>query len=377
MSSGNYVKSKLLQLEAFCIIVENDSNAAEACRKTGKSSQTLNNALLSLEDELKYQLFDRKGNRLTLNLQGEKYYPIAKKAINEIKIASSKQIDHPINAKAPNKTIIYIKDFCTKYFSWRFIKKIKYKLCFMVIVCTLYLCVDNYLTKINYWFDRDLYDNASPRLKNLIKDGSYTISETISCSFDVTQINLDMYEMIKKQNNIYKDLSVAIFIISDSPLISMRLTGNENIDNVFASKNFTICNTEKFYRAIKNHFYDAIYLFAINKNFKIYNLYYNNIDSCLNCNYFIENTKKYPNNLFGEKINKLTKSDARGWIIRRGDYYYLLSMSNIISAEEMKNNNLYGKQERHIFWKKMTETELMSYKNCIYWNIIEKYGIKV
>ncbi len=376
MSSNNYVKSKLLQLEAFCIIVENDSNAAEASRKTGKSSQALNNALLSLEDELKYQLFDRKGNHLTLNLEGEKYYPIAKKTINQIKIASSKQIDEPIHIKAPNKTILYIKDFCVKYLSWRLIKKIKYKLCFMIVVCTLYTCIGNYLTKINYWFDRDLYDNASPKLKTIMTDGSYMISEEIACSFEITQLNLDMYKIVKKLSAKYKNIPIIMYSMADSPVISMRLTGDEKIDKVFKEREFSYCNTQKSYNAAQKHYSDSIELFGINKNFRIYNIY-KNLDGCVHYKYFEENTKKYPKNIFGKLASKkeTLMEPSRGWIIKYGDYYYLLSMNNLVLTEHVDSKNIDAKQRRYIIYKKMTTEEFRNYTYGSYWKMISEYNI--
>jgi long-subunit fatty acid transport protein len=158
----------------------------------------------------------------------------------------------------------------------------------------------------------------------------------------------------------------------------MRFTGDENIDKVFKNREFSMCETDRSYIAGKKVIKSSKKLFTNNKNFKFYNLYRKSLNDCLHCNYFEENIKKYPNNLFGEKTDKIANTpDLRVWIIKIGNYYYVLAITNIISVEEsVKFKNKNEKKERNLYWKKMTQDELMGYSNGTYWKLIEQNNIR-
>jgi hypothetical protein len=170
-----------------------------------------------------------------------------------------------------------------------------------------------------------------------------------------------------------------MFIMSDSPLISMRFTGDEKIDSIFNNNKIMTCQTQKAYNGTKKQFEYAENLFKQDKNFKIYNMYYEELDNCLNCKYLLKNAEKYPNQLFEKKIEKpYNLSNSRGWIIKYGNYYYMLSVSNIVTMEmAIKCDNLHRQQERYILWKKMELGDLASYDRGSYWNLIVDNNIEI
>jgi hypothetical protein len=181
-----------------------------------------------------------------------------------------------------------------------------------------------------------------------------------------------MYDVIIKLSEKYKNLPVTMFIVGHAPLVSMRFTGDEKQDSIFKNKEFFICDAKKNYSNGIIQLNNAKLLFKINQNFRIYNLYYNSLKTCIGCNNFENNMQKYPNNLFGIKINKpMDIKNTRGVIIKYRDYYYMLSIYNIMSSElSRQNGDISGKQERHILWKKMTESQLMKYSSGSYWKMI-------
>ena len=119
-------------------------------------------------------------------------------------------------------------------------------------------------------------------------------------------------------------------------------------------------------------------LFITEQQFKIYNIHYNDLNNCLNCDNFIQNMNQYPNNLFAKKIEKPVDSHSRrGWIMKYDGYYYVLSMDNMVSIEQMKQMNPNAKQRRIILWKKMTLNGLKTYHDGFYWNMIAEHGIDI
>ena len=385
MSFHNYKKNKLEKIKAFCSVVEHGS-IARASESLSIASSSVSMQILSLEQDLSIKLFNRESGQLKLNAAGRQYYIMAKKIVNEVESFFNNQLDY-VNS-APNKWSIFIIEISHLYRSKKRIvaRKIK-KWSFSAIKYLIFLSVAGalgifyYLSYTNYFFDRKIYNYANPLLKNVIKDGYMVISENIICSFGVTQLNLDMYSMVMKltSEKKYKNLPITMFLVADSPLISMRFTGNEKIDRVFRDKEYSTCNTEKTYLAGVRHFFDAKTMFARDSNFRIYNLYNKPIDNCLHCNYFLDNLKNYPKQLFGIYTNNSVFIEpSRGWIIKYGHYYYLLSMTNIVLTDNMANSDPYAnKHKRHIVWKKMTEKEFMNYNAGSYWKMITGYNIKV
>ncbi len=380
MTFHNYKKNKLEKIKAFCAVVEQGS-LAKASEHLSIASSAISMQIASLEYDLGVKLFDRNTRYLKLNSIGIEYYKNAKTVLNVVD-------DFFHNTKTLEITkydiwILRIKEFYNlekskiikKAIKWG-LKTIKY---FFILTAFSIIIFSYYLNYVNYFFDKKLYSLASPLIKNLIKDGYSRISEDVACSFGVTQLNLDMYDLMLKitKTKRYRNLLATMFILGDRPLISMRLTGKDEIDNIFNNENIIMCDTKKSYNATKKQFSEAKELFLKNPNFRIYNLSYKSIKDCLHCNYFIENMKKYPHNLFGMQIKKPDGiQNTRGWIIKYGNYYYLSYVTNI-ATENIQTNNPNIQQERHIFWKKLTENELINYDHGTYWKLIKNYNIKV
>lgn len=415
----NYKKNRDRKLQIFCLVVENDSSITKAAQIIGRDETNIGRWIKSLEADVGFALFKRNGIRKILTEQGKQYYTnIAKPVVDSMvdafggeKVAAIVDFFEPTENQSDkflkttidkvNTAIQVTTDSAnniqekishlSKIIDNKFIKSIPAKIAgikkyiiFAILGLILILASIgsayqyNKLVKKNYFFDKDLYENASPLLQNLMIHGDYTISEDAICPFGITQLNLDMYEMVSKLTKKYKDLSVVMYLISDSPLISMRFTGDEKIDKVFKDLDLFTCNANKTYIYGQKQFANATELFKQNKNFKIYNMYYDAINTCQNCNYFLENIKKYPNNLFGDKISKTEDSESyRGWIIKYNNYYYLLSMNNIISMKYANNiSNKQRKHKRYIVWKKLTEDRLKQYNSGEYYNMILRYNIR-
>ena len=173
-------------------------------------------------------------------------------------------------------------------------------------------------------------------------------------------------------------------MIAEHPMTIMGFCGEDKIDNFFNDKKIITCNTEKTYNSAKRGYIQMNNLFKKNKNFKIYNIFYKQINLFPKSKYFFDNIKTYPNQLFGIKIEENKNIvKTRGWIIKYGDYYYLESIVNInttynyLRANNDDDRNKYSqnKGERHIFWEKLTLEQLMYYDHGFYWNIIKQYGI--
>jgi len=387
-------------IRLFCLLVESDGNTSHVADKIQKNRTTVVNKIDCLEGELKVSLFRRiQGKPWILTKKGKEYY---EKEAKDMVIAADKLFRHETAPKVDPKceddlikeTNQHVANVVTDkievinaeitqkidYIELKIgnIRKFKKIIIGFSCITFVFFCIGfgYYLYKTNYFFDRDLYGNASPKLKTIITDGSYMISEEIACSFEITQLNLDMYKIVKKLSAKYKNIPIVMYSMADSPVISMRLTGDEKIDKVFKDREFSYCNTQKSYNASQKHYADSKELFNINKNFRIYNIY-KEISDCVNCKYFEENSKKYPKNIFGKLASKkeTLMEPSRGWIIKYGDYYYLLSMNNLILTEIKNHNNIEDKQRRYIIYKKMTTEEFRNYTYGSYWKMISEYNI--
>ena len=420
----NYKKNRDRKLQIFCLVVENDSSITKAAQIIGRDETNIGRWIKSLEADVGFALFKRNGIRKILTEQGKQYYTnIAKPVVDSMvdafggeKVAAIVDFFEPTENQSDkflkttidkvNTAIQVTTDSAnniqekishlSKIIDNKFIKSIPAKIAgikkyiiFAILGLILILASlgsayqYNELVKKNYFFDTDLYELSNKKLQALMKDGHHKIPFSTKCPFDIMEINLDMYEMLLKMTKKYKDLSVSMFImsdsLSDSPLISMRFTGDEKIDSIFNNNKIMTCQTQKAYNGTKKQFEYAENLFKQDKNFKIYNLYYEELDNCLNCQYLLKNVKKYPNQLFEKKIEKpYNLSNSRGWIIKYKNYYYMLSMSNIVTMENaMSLNNLYVQQERYILWKKLELRDLASYDRGTYWNLIVDNNIEI
>ncbi len=376
----NHKQNKLEQLKGFCAMVEEGSLEAAAAKRC-LSASAISAQYLSLAQELSIDLFSKKGNRCVLTPTGAEVYKESRRILNEIEAFYANGIARELSRldyflmRFRVLCSIKLKDY--KKDATKFVKKF-YRYIITVVFCGVFSCC-LYLHQTNFMFDRALYNSSSPLLKKLMDDGSRNISEEAICPFGVTQINLDVYNLLSELYTKYgKKMSTVMFFVGDDPIISMRLTGNDAIDNVFNDQNIITCNTQKSYLATQQQFKMAQNLFITEQQFKIYNLHYNELNNCLNCDNFIRNMDQYPNNLFAKKIEKpLDSQSRRGWIIKYDDYYYVLSMDNIVSIEQMKKMNPNAKQKRMILWKKMTLNGLKTYHDGFYWNMIAENGIDI
>ena len=375
----NHKQNKLEQLKGFCAMVEEGSLEAAATKRC-LSSSAISAQYLSLAQELSIDLFSKKGNRCVLTPTGAEVYKESRRILNEIEAFYQNGIARELSRLdyflMRSRVLCSIKLKDCKKDATKFVKKF-YRYIITVVFCGVFSCC-LYLHQTNFMFDRVLYDNSSPLLKKLMDDGSRNISEEAICPFGVTQINLDVYNLLSELYTKYgKKMSTVMFFVGDDPIISMRLTGNDAIDNVFNDQNIITCNTQKSYLATQQQFKMAQNLFITEQQFKIYNLHYNELNNCLNCDNFIRNMDQYPNNLFAKKIEKpLDSQSRRGWIIKYDGYYYVLSMDNIATYSK-QDTNKYAKQKRMILWKKMTLNGLKTYHDGFYWNMIAEHGIDI
>ena len=405
MSTFNYYKDKYDLVKVFCIVFEHDGHFTKAAEAMQTGRQAISAKMKTLEDDMKCTFFVQNGSIMVPTKKAEEFYLEAKKFITDFEslykakqgIADEVQIitnaDRVLNTvenavdnisgavgskieeiqtvldsqnqkqqEVTEKLETTFKKISYVLGSKRKIKKSYFFGAIFIAIASVYI----YLNKTNYFFDRELYANASLQLKKMMKDDYRDLSINESCSFAIMQMNIDMYDLMdnltKKKK--YKDLSVIIFMANQEPLISMRFSGDEKIDKQLNTNKLISCNTEKAYIESAKLFKKTEELLSRDKNFKIYNIYYNDINNCIGCKEFIENTKKYPNQLFGIKIEKPKELNNRGLFIKYGNYYYVLNVLNIISS--------LNQSQQHVIWKKIHENEFMNYSRGKYFNMFDK-----
>ncbi len=369
-----YKKNRFHKVSYFLSVVKNNCSITKTATLLNKHKQDISEYILSFEKDLGFQLFDRNKNRLSLNANGLKYYN-AISAINMKdvdKIFTKEYIDYVlkennINVKKENSKMLIFNRYSSKK---QFLLYCLFSLISILILAGL--STSFYLYRTNYFFDKELYQNSSSKLRTLIKDGHWNTSKHKPCSLDVMQINIDMYNLldILTKKSEYKDLPVILFMLNEGPLISMRFSGDESKDYLL-KEGALKCGVDKFYTdksysESKNLSIKTKELFARDKNFKIYNLYHGE-DSFIGYEAFFNNLKKYQNNLFGIKIVKPATENYRGWMIKYRNYYYVLSVFGMSSDD--KSNDQY------VLFKKLTKKEFMNYSKGMYYDMVIKNNI--
>ena len=375
----NYKKNKLEQIQSFCLVAENQ-NIEKVAIKTDMSEATILMQIASLEYDLQTKLFLKpEKNRFILTKNGKYYYKFGREILNDIAEFYSKP-----KMKIKNLFWLAIKQK-TKHLYSKTIKKIKTnfikislkKMIIIASILTIILSSSTafYLNYTNYFFDKKIEKIANPLLKKLIHTGIHRLSEDNPCQMDEQTINMDVYDMLFKlmKNTKYHNIYITQLLLADHPLGHMRFSGDNNIDIAFNDKKYIVCDTQKSYIAQKNAFHIAETIFQKNKNFKIYNLYHQSLDTCFHCDIFFQNMQKYPHQLFGEKIIKPNNiPNIRLWIIKYDRYYYIFLCSNI-----MKNLSKTENKERYLIYKKLTKQKLKEYDSGSYWKLIKDYNIKI
>jgi hypothetical protein len=375
MYNYSYKKNKLDQLKGFCAVVE-CGTIVEAAKKLHISESSISLQISSLEQDLKVKLFDKIGRNLKVNKTGRVYYIKAKDILNKVGEIYNEELILKVSRfeiwklKIENK-FDNINIYLAKHF-----RKVFLKLTFrglFIAMTILFISLLSYMNKANYFFDKELERLANPLLKEVMKNGYYRISADKFCPFEGQQMSMDMYDMLLRMDKKYKDITIVSFLLSNCPMVITRFTGNQNIDKVFNNLEHIGCNTEKVYKGGLKMFQDMISLLDKNKNFRVYNLYYEQLEKALHYNFFLENINKYPDQLFGIEVKKpFGIPNIRFWLIKYNTYYYISSIANIVL-----NIANPGTEERYIFWKKLTLDELMHYDNGSYWKLIKEYNIKI
>ncbi len=246
--------------------------------------------------------------------------------------------------------------------------KITVKRCLMVLFA-IFLGIYFYLHSINYFFDKKLERLANPLLKEVMRVEYYRIDKSEVCPMFGAQMNADIVQVL--QNLDLKSDVVTTVAVNDCLSQVMRMNGDEKTDSAFNNKDAIKCNTEKGYAMLKQLSQSTKSMFEKSENFRFYSLYVKS--DCLNHNISEQNFKKYPNQMFGTKVNTLTSLPVgRFWIIKHGHYFYLIAQTNGLQGH-IQNEA----REQYLIFKKLTRDELMSYDNGSYGKLIREYGIKI
>lgn len=235
---------------------------------------------------------------------------------------------------------------------------------------SLYFMIN--INQTNSLFDKNIQKLANPLLKEVMQKDYHRIHKNTLCSFEPTQFHLDIDEMLVELLKKKYDLYITCLTINQYPGTPMRMNGIEEVDSIFHNTDAIKCDTERRYQALKKRYKYKIQMMQMNKNTQLYNFYEQ--EDGRNHHIFLENIARYPNQLFGIKVdfNDFPVNTGKYWIIRYKNYYYLFLETNGLQGQ---NQDIT--QERHLIYKKLTLNELMKYDNGRYWEIIKKYNIKI
>jgi hypothetical protein len=374
MINNYYKKSKIQQLKSFCTVVEFQMSLTKASQKLNISISSISLHIKSLEYDLDFKLFDRKGKKLFLTDKGQKYYKEAKNALLAMDIAYNGKLKI-------NKThyrIIFFKNYVANmrnvvskylYKIWyKMYIKITFKRVFIFLLAALFL-VYFYLLETNWFFDRKLERLASPLLREVMEVGHYRLDKDILCSNETIQIHYDFNELnLNLINNGY-DIELINIGILECPVTQLRMNGDEKTDKLLFQKSNNKCDMDKRYIGYSANASQLREILQYPK-IKFYNLYSNK--NCLNNNVFLNNAEKYKGKIF--KFFDATNTSPQGWhrILKYNNYYYLLSITTGLQPD---NKNF--SQDHYLIFKKLTLKQLMKYDNGSYWKLINEYNIKI
>ena len=379
MINNYYKKSKIQQLKSFCTVVEFQMSLTKASQKLNISISSISLHIKSLEYDLDFKLFDRKGKKLFLTDKGQKYYKEAKNALLAMDIAYNGKLKI-------NKThyrIIFFKNYVANmrnvvskylYKIWyKMYIKITFKRVFIFLLAALFL-VYFYLLETNWFFDRKLERLASPLLREVVSNGYYRIDHSITCPKETMQIHQDISKLVLKLIHDSTKFSLAKIGFIECPVTQFRMNGTEENDRklFFDQKIKTPCDPNQRYIGYLENY--KLYKEILSKDASInfYSIYTK--DNCLNHGVFEENAKNY-NNLHGIKASINSKhSIPKGgyWILKHKSYYYLFLETN-----GMQPDNQTVDKERYLIMKKLTLSQLMTFDNGSYWKLIKEYNIKI
>jgi hypothetical protein len=379
MSYKNYKKSKLGKLRSFCAVVENQDSILKASEAIMISSSSVSKDISSLEKDLGYKLFDRIKNKLLINKNGQEYYKIAKNIILDLEQAYSRGLDNvdksEISKILRKKKIEIINK---KLDNWKIdinkiLNKMLVRITWKKVISFFAICILGWLIwaqRTNYWFDRDMKNNSSIFLKDIIENGYYRIPRKV-CPFETYEFYRDLYDLsfylIKN-----KDTYITEIGLYDCPSTTMRMNGLESNDKKFYDKNFITCDLENRFKAHQYEYKIESSLLEYS-NFNIYSLYRK--VNCINYKTFKDNLNKY-NNLHGIQVSPrdvINIANAAMFIIKKNKYYYLISETNGKQA----GVDLNSPEERYLIFKKLTLEQLKTFDNGSYWKLIKEYNIKI
>ncbi len=371
-----YKRNKADQLRSFIATVECESTA-KAAEKLFTSVSTISKQISSLEEDLGLTLFDRPKGILALNDNGKIYYEKAKVLIADFESFFGVKAENRKKTKK-DKMVEAKSTIKTKLAAFRARSRFKLNTCFikitwkrfLILLFLIFTSIYYYLYQTNYWFDRTLYNKASPLLKDVMKIRNYKIDRGIICPIEVAQIHPEIGDLMINLIKEYDDINITYISLYNLPDTIMRMTGDEKVDNVFHNKELIPCDTEKRFNMKKRESSNMRTLFK--HNAKHYVMYRNM--NCPNADIFTQNLEKYSNTLFAIKItDPVILQNGSYWIIKHRSYYYLFLETN----GKQIGHNLEHQEERRLIFKKFTLDELRNYEHGSYWKLIKEHDIKI
>ncbi|QED23407.1 LysR family transcriptional regulator [Candidatus Deianiraea vastatrix] len=362
-------------LKGFCATVECGNSVNDAATRNCISATTISKQISSLETDLGFLLFDRVKNKLVLNEKGRVYYKEVKRVLLDLdRLYAGK-----LGIKRVSSFSIFRKNLQNKIKYNLSLVNLKLKIMliritlkgFLVFLLVCITAIWVYLYRTNWFFDRKIYKLAKPLLRSVMESGHYRIPEIHRCQPQTVIISSDLIDVLLtliKEKHLLKITRVGH---SECPSTQLRMTGDDAIDKplFFHQKNLN-CDIDRYYLEYNKSYHFIQDLLKNDSEFKFYTLYHNS--KCLNHNILNDNIKKYPNQIFN--INHSDEKIARGsfWIVKNGNYYYLVSETNGMQA-----HGANVAKDSYIIFQKLTLNDLKHYDNGSYWKLIKEYNINI